>query len=212
MNESPHPSGVHCIVTNSKLYMRYLKNKLALVALLSFGLPWLTSAQLGLELSGEGLLGLQTQELEIYESPVTDHQSYGFRTGAALTYSFFDESVESILWLGYKRLDFSARHEDTDLSGYTQKALVRLGARYFFSEQWAAGIYLSGSNNRDTDDFRASTSDNFRFGAELEGLYRFNSWLGVTASVHHVLYPTADLYLLSNAPMHLQAGLNFNIW
>jgi len=189
-----------------------LKTCLYILGFMLFLFNGKLNAQSGLEISAEGLAGFQSSELTIYQSEVTDYNAYGFRAGVAYTYTFLEGDLETLLWLGYKRLDFTGQHQEKGISGYTQKALLRLGARYHFSDTWATGIFLTGSNNRDTDDFRASTSDNFRFGVEGEVLYRFLPWLGTTLSVHHVMYPTTDIYLVSNAPFHLQLGLNFNIW
>ncbi len=180
---------------------------------LIFFIPGLSWAQPGFEVSANGILGLQSSELTILDSPVNDYQARGARGGMAFTYTFADSALEALLSIGVKRLYFDGSYAGHDFNGSHTKGILRLGGRYHFSESWAGGLLLTIENNKDFErKFRTGAPELWRYGLEVEGLYRLWPWLGITAAVNHPFYPNFKTYLLKNPGLQIMAGLNFNIW
>lgn len=169
-------------------------------------------AQSGLEVSASYFTGFQNHSLRIWDGNVADYSAQGYRGRLGYTYRFADSCLEGQFALGYRSYDFKGKFEGEPFTGVSTRVLGTIGLRYWWADRWATGLHWVTENNRDDEDLRSATSDNFRYNVELEMLYRIYKGLGATLHYSRIVYPKADHYLILNPSDQVMVGLNYHFF
>jgi hypothetical protein len=188
-----------------------MRNKLALLVLAFLAISNCYS-QSGLEVSGFYARGFQDQDLKIFNEQTSDYSSYAYQAALSYTYSFNSLPLKAMAGVGFKRVYFSGQTESSPFSGEADRPLLRVGARYLFGENWEAGFWLGLEGNRDMEELRIATTDNFRSYFQLEGIYRIWKGVGVSASYYRGIHPLQDHYTIYNPSNLVALGLNISFF
>lgn len=170
-------------------------------------------AQKGLYIGARFIEGFQSESLEINHSPVGAYRSFGYDIHAY--YNFEIDNFDLRFGLGFKQLFFSGNYTGNYnvqyFEGTTYKGNINLGGYYNWNEHWKTGLGFTMENNRDTDDFRAQTSDMFRYNLDVEVAYAFSKSFFATLRYSIGLHPNADIYLLNNPSHQVSLGFDYKL-
>lgn len=188
--------------------MRYSFQILGLLALLCSGQR--ACAQSFLEGQLNFLYAFNPDPLIINQEEVENSKAWG--AGGSLIYRFrFSETPVSALFrVGYRGLSLQGDFREAALSGYSHRMFIAGGGSYHFNDDWQSRLYLGMVNNRDEDDFRSQTTDNFKGVIQVEALYRIHSHWWLLVSYEHLLGPALGRYLILDPRYQLGLGVIYS--
>ncbi len=170
-------------------------------------------AQPGIEVSGSYFLGFQDHSLSLWnDQPVSEYTAKGYRGRISFTYRFADSLLEGQFALGLRTYDFEGSFQDKPFTGNATRVLNTIGMRFWAAENWATGLHWVTENNRNEEDLRSATSENFRYNVEVELLYRIYRGLGASLHYSKIVYPRADHYLIYNPSDQVMIGINYHFF
>lgn len=155
--------------------------------------------------------GFQSHTLELFYVPVDKYIAYGANGHLYYEYHFAKPAINLRLGLGGQMLYFNGESDGEKFSGNSAKFEILLQGLYRFNEKWKAGLGVNLENNRDNEDFRAKSTDNFRYNALFDVHYNLSQRFSLLLRYSHVIYPNVDAYLLNNAAQRLSFGVNYQI-
>lgn len=164
------------------------------------------------EVATAGIGAIQQGNLSLWNKTVSPNPTFGFDIMAGYRYAFKNLPWSVGLTAGYKNLQLSGSVEGLTYQGQSSKVVTGLNFFYHPTERLRVSTGLGFENNRDFDEFRSQTTDNFRYSFSGEVLYRFWKNLGVFARYNQAISPLEDQYLLYNPAQQLALGLNYLLY
>ncbi len=166
-------------------------------------------AQKGVYVDAGFVDAFNNRTIYIDNEAVTGYQSYGYRAG--LFYNYPINKLDLRLGAGIKQLFFSGRYQSSDFSGNASKLTANLAGIYNINTLWKVGMALEMENNRDFNDFRAQTSDLFRYNARILVNYKISENIFLSLDYSKALSPYSDYYLFTNPTDQVAIGVNYKL-
>jgi len=164
-----------------------------------------------LSVSSSYIMAFDQKEITLQGNEVSQDFTQGFNVSVNYAYHFKERPFEGFFNLGLQQLYFSGEMDHLNYSGNCSKIALALGARYFFNPKIAGGIYTELVNNHNFDDFRAKTTDLFRYSICLEAQYLILPKTNVTITYCRALYPLTSHYLIFNPINQIRLGFTYDI-
>lgn len=155
--------------------------------------------------------GFQGSQLELWNVPIYRYFASGFNGHLYYEYHFDKPAINVRLGLGGQMMYFNGESGGENFTGNSGKFELLLQGLYRFNEKWKAGLGLNLENNRDSDQFRAKSTDNFRYNALFDIHYNLTARLSVLMRYSYIIYPNVDAYLLYNPAHRIGFGINYQI-
>ncbi len=168
-------------------------------------------AQSHFSVDAQYVQGFQSHTLELFYVPVDQYFASGLNGHLYYEYHFAKPAINLRLGLGGQMMYFNGESGGEEFSGNSAKFEILLQGLYRFNEKWKAGLGVNLENNRDGDQFRAKSTDNFRYNALLDVHYTVSQRFSLLLRYSYVIYPNVDAYLLYNPAQRLSFGINYQI-
>lgn len=194
-----------------KTSKRSLMHRFLLLFAFLLGTATPVVAQSHFSVDAQYIQGFQSHTLELWYVPVTKYVASGYNGHIYYEYHFDKPAINLRLGLGGQMMYFHGESDGEKFTGNSGKLELLLQGLYRFNEKWKAGLGVNLENNRDSDQFRAKSTDNFRYNALLDVHYNLTPQLSLLLRYSYVIYPNVDVYLLNNPANRIGFGINYQI-
>ena len=189
-----------------------MKNNIhILLALITLLFSSNLSAQYSLGLEANYVGGINNEDIYVHHTEVHQDWYNGYQLTLLNGYKFKEIPVSIITKVGYKSV-FSMGYTPTStFRTTTRKLVINVGSIYHLKKDFSFGLYLGLENNLDFEEFRAQTSDLFRYSLQGEVNYDLTDRWTTTLQLYTTITPTTHHYFLTNPQHQVLIGIKFRI-
>jgi hypothetical protein len=183
----------------------------AFLLLLTILFSNLLIAQYTLGLESNYVGGINKESIYVHHTEVRQEWFNGYQITVNNGYRFKKTPLSIMTKIGYKSLFSKGYTSKSTFHTTTRKLVINAGALYHFKKAFSTGLYFGLENNLDFEDFRAQTTDLFRYSVQGEINYEITKRCTTTLQLYTTIGPNFHHYYLVNPQHQVLVGFKFKI-